>query len=128
MARQLLIIFLILSSEPVYAEWVSVSANNPGETMYVDPGTIRRTGDMVTMWALYDFGTIQSVWSISFMSRESQREYDCIGKRTRRITLTYFSGAMGSGTVVYSDADEQKWKPIQPQSVAQLLWKIACSK
>ena len=44
MARQLLILFLILSSEPVYAEWVSVSANNPGETMYVDPGTIRRTG------------------------------------------------------------------------------------
>jgi hypothetical protein len=34
MARQLLIIFLILSSEPVYAKWVSVSANNPGETMY----------------------------------------------------------------------------------------------
>jgi hypothetical protein len=57
MARQLLIIFLILSSEPVYAKWVSVSANNPGETMYVDPGTIRRGrhGDDVGIVRLQDY-------------------------------------------------------------------------
>ena len=128
MARLLLMIILALSSGPAYAEWEPVNTNNSGETMYVDRGTILRTGDMVKMWALYDFTTIQSVWNVSFMSRESQREYDCIGKRTRRITLTYFSGNMGSGTVVYSDADEHKWEPVQPHSVSEILWKVACSK
>jgi hypothetical protein len=126
--RLLLITLLLLSSRPAYAEWVSVSANNSGETVYVDPGTIRRTGDMVKMWALYDFKTIQTVLDTSFLSRESQREYDCVEERTRRIALTYFTGNMGSGTVVYSDADEQKWEPVQPQSVAQSLWKVACAK
>ncbi len=121
MARQLLIIFLILSSEPVYAKWVSVSANNPGETMYVEPGTIRRTGDMVTMWALYDFRTIQSVLSISFMSRESQREYDCIGERTRRITLTYFSGERWGAVRSYRVMPMNKVETNSTTGVAQLL-------
>ena len=128
MARLLLMILLVLSSGPTYAEWKSVNANNSGETIYIDPDTVRRMGDMVEMWTLYDFKTVQSVWSISFMSRESRREFDCIGQRTRRIALTYFSGNMGSGTVVYSDADEQKWEPVQPHSVAEILWKVACSK
>ena len=96
--------------------------------MYVDPDTICRTGDMVKMWALYDFKTMQTVWDTSFLSRESQREFDCVEERTRRISLTYFSGNMGSGTVVYSDADEQKWEPVQPQSVALRLWTVACKK
>ena len=61
MAQRFLIILLMLSNVQAYGEWVSVSANNPGETMYVDTGTIRRTGDMVTMWALYDFKTIQPI-------------------------------------------------------------------
>lgn len=128
MARLLLMILLVLSSGPTYAEWKSVSANNSGETIYIDPDTVRRMGDMVEMWTLYDFKTVQSVWSISFMSRESRREFDCIGQRTRRIALTYFSGNMGSGTVIYSDADEQKWEPVQAHSVAEILWNVACSK
>lgn len=128
MIRLFLITLLVLSSGPAHAEWVLVGANNSGETVYVDRDTIRRKGDMVKMWALYDFKTIQTVWDTSFLSRESQREYDCVEERTRRIALTYFSGNMGSGTVVYSDADEQKWEPVQPQSVAHILWTVACSK
>ena len=128
MTRLFLIALLVLSSGPAYAEWVLVDANNSGETVYVDPDTIRRKGDLVKMWALYDFKTIQAVWDTSFFSRESQREYDCIEERTRRLALTYFSGNMGSGTVVYSDADEQKWEPVQPGSVGEALRKVACDK
>lgn len=61
MARLLLMILLVLSSGPTYAEWKSVNANNSGETIYIDPDTVRRMGDMVEMWTLYDFKTVQSV-------------------------------------------------------------------
>ena len=128
MTRLFLIALLVLSSGPANAEWVLVDANNSGETVYVDPDTIRRKGGLVKMWALYDFKTIQAVWDTSFLSRESQREYDCREDRTRRLALTYFSGNMGSGTVVYSDADEQKWESVQAGSVGDALWKVACDK
>ncbi len=58
MKRLLLITFLVLSRGPVYAEWVAVENNYllPGKlTVYVDPDTIRREGNLVTLWQLTDF-------------------------------------------------------------------------
>ena len=47
----LLITFLAQSSGPSYAEWLFVSGDDEaGMTVYVDPDTIRRNGDLVKMW------------------------------------------------------------------------------
>ena len=54
----LLITLLVLSSAPAYAEWVVLGTTDDGMTTYADPDTIRRRGDLVRMWALYDFKTI----------------------------------------------------------------------
>jgi hypothetical protein len=35
---------------------------------------------------------------------------------------------MGTGKVVYTFADEQKWVPDAPGSVGHGLWKAACAK
>ncbi len=57
MTRLLLITLLVLRHGPVYAEWVAVENNYlPGkQTVYVDPDTIRREGNLVTLWQLTDF-------------------------------------------------------------------------
>ena len=63
MKRLILITLLLLSSGPAYAEWVLVEKNNDlVEVMavYADPDTIRRKGDLVTMWTLHDFKTMQT--------------------------------------------------------------------
>jgi hypothetical protein len=44
MTRLLLLILLMLSSGPAYAEWVAVSHNKEGMMVYVDPDTIRSKG------------------------------------------------------------------------------------
>jgi hypothetical protein len=44
------------------------------------------------------------------------------------LAFTWFSGNMGSGQVVHSDSDEDKWIPVAPESIGQLLWKRACGK
>ena len=91
-----LIILLLLSSAPAYAEWVLVSVvDQEGVTIYVDPGTIHRKGDRVTMWELIDYATIQTVTGASFLSARLQREYDCAGDRHRTLALTKLSGNMG---------------------------------
>ena len=52
-----LITLLFLSSVPAYARWVAVGESNSGATVYVDPDTIRRKGDLVKLWVLGDFNT-----------------------------------------------------------------------
>ena len=132
MTRLILITLLVLSSGPAYAEWVAIgySESLGGYTVYVDLDTIRRKGDLVKMWYLLDFETIQTVAGDSFLSSKSQHEYDCTEERDRILALTMFSGNMGSGKVVYSSSDKDKWEwaPVQPDSISQTLWKVACNK
>ena len=51
---------LVLNIGPAYAEWVAIGSSESlgGYTVYVDPDTIRRNGDLVKVWALTDYTTI----------------------------------------------------------------------
>src|SRR3989441_12570990 len=126
---RLLITLLVLSSGPVYAEWVLVSGDDEaGLTVYVDPDTIRSKRNLVKMLSLIDYKTIQIIAGDSLLSIQRQNEYDCAEERTRMLAFTWFSGNMGSGKVVYSTPDEQQWEPVIPRSINRTLWKVACSK
>jgi hypothetical protein len=119
---------LVLSSGPAYAEWVAVDGNEEaGVTIYADPGTIRRNGNLVKVWHLNDFKTVQIVKGNPYLSIKAQHQYDCTGDRERILALTKFSGNMGTGKVVYKDSNEGKWRPVAPGSVSYDLEKLACS-
>jgi hypothetical protein len=124
-----LITLLVLSSGPAYAEWVSSSANNQsGRTVYTDPDTVRLKGDVVTMWSLNDYKTKQRMGNTSYLSYKVQTEYDCAEERIRKLESTFFSGNMGSGVVVYSITKEGKWQQVEPGSLGQSEWDVACDK
>ena len=125
----LLITLLVLNSGPVNAEWVALGTTDDGMSIYADPGTIRRTGDLVKMEALYDFKTIRTVEGNPYLSYKVQREYDCAEERIRYLAFTFFSGNMGSGKVVPTTSDEQqKSEPVQSDSIGLTLFKAACAK
>jgi hypothetical protein len=125
----LLLSLLLLSSEPVYAGWVLTSGDDgAGLAVYVDPGNIRRKGNLAKMWQLYDYKTVQTVAGDSLLSMKRFNEYDCTEERTRTLGYTWFSGNMGSGNVVYSTTEVQQWEPVVSRSINQALWKVACSK
>lgn len=134
MTRLLLIVLLVLSSGPAYAEWLLLGGDDQaGMALYVEPGTISRNGDQVTMWILYDFKTVQTKeGGKSVLSAKLQREYDCKKERTRLLALTNYSDNMGSGEVVSNSTfDEQKWVPVtplEPGTIAESLWGVACGK
>ena len=125
-----LITFLVLSSGPAYAEWVSVSSSKDldGYTAYLDPDTIRRKGHLVNVWGLYDFKTIQTVAGRSHLSVKTQHEYDCSEERSRSLASKFFSGSMGMGNVVRTVSYESTWEPVTPESIYQDLLKIVCGK
>jgi hypothetical protein len=127
--RFFLITLLMMSSAPAYAEWLWASANDiQGLTIYVDPDSIRRKGDLVTLWQLYDYKAVQTVAGNSFLSSKAQRQFDCGNQRTKLLAFTHFTGNMGNGNRVMTDSDEAEWKSVTPGSVGHVLWRFACSK
>ena len=120
---------LLLSSGLAYADWEDVTGNDQGDvTVYANPDTIRRNGDLVKMWQLSDFTTVQTVESDSYLSSKAEREYDCAEECTRVLAFTWFSGDMGGGTAVYSNSNERNWEPFTPHSIDEALWEVACTQ
>ena len=76
-----------------------------------------------------DFNTIQNEPGSSHVSVKSQREFNCTEERVRLLGLTAFSGNMGGGNAVHSySSSSDQGIPVEPGSVAQSLWEVACNK
>ena len=123
---------LFLSAVPAYAEWVPVEKNNESAgrlTVYVDPNTIRREGNLVTLWQLIDFKTMQGGRSPSrFSSTKTQKQFDCAEARTRLLRATDFWGHMGTGEPAEAYIEKDNWIRVEPDSMNQALWEVACGK
>ena len=125
----LLLTLLLLSNGPAYGEWVAIGSSESlgGYTVYVNADTIRRNGDLVKVWSLTDYTTIQTVAGRSFLSSKVQNEFDCADERQRERAVTWFSGNMGNGNGVWTSFDETPWRPVAPGSVGQGVWDFACA-
>jgi hypothetical protein len=134
-----LITLLFLSSVPAHAEWVAVEKDYllPGlQTVYVDPDTIRREGNLVTIWQLIDFKQMQGNAGMGplgfgpnrFLSTKTHKQFDCAGKRLRLLAFTEFSRGMGTGIPANGYVDHGNWIPVEPNSINQALWDVTCGK
>ena len=127
MKRLLMGLMLLVTAGGASAEWTRVGGNDD-YIQYVDRATIRRNGNLVKMWDLKDYKTVQTFAGDSYLSDKTQSEYDCKEEKLRMLALLFFSGQMGNGKVVYANSDGGKWSPIGPDSVAEAMWNIACGK
>ena len=127
-----LITILWLCVGPVCAEWVDVAGKlEKGRTVYtvyIDTDSIHRYGDIVTLWALFDYMTIQSIVGGPWLSSKTRREYDCVAERGRLVGYMTFTGNMGSGEAVYSNSSQGAWESMAPDSIDRKLWEVACSR
>jgi len=128
MRHLLLITLLLLSSGPACAEWMSLGASESGTTVYADPTTKSRDGDLVKMWVLFDFKTAQTKAGISYLSAKAHMEYDCAKQRFEGLAVMYISGNMGSGNILDRSSGKGTWLRIFPGSPDEDLWKLACGK
>jgi hypothetical protein len=129
MRKAISLMLLAVVSSGAAAEWVVVgSSENSTTTIYADPATIHRKGDMVKMWSLVDYKTPQGSAPKPYMSMRSQDEYDCKDERARGLSLTRHAGNMARGKTVFTDSHREKWEPVPPNSVGEGLWKFACGK
>ena len=99
--------------------------------VYVDPSTIRKSGDIVKMSQLTDFTTARIPYGgerFRYSSSKAHNEYDCKEKRARVLSFTWYSNNMGKGKEVYSTSKPGKWEPVVPESIIGYLWQFACGQ
>ncbi len=129
MTRLLLITLLLLSSSSAYAEWLRIGEND-GSVGWADTA-IHRSGDMVEMWVLFDYKSIQNSPRSGkrYFSEKAQYEIDCRSERERVIFFTWHAEKMGNGVVVYTGRKPTDWEPANsPGSYASTLWRFACGR
>jgi hypothetical protein len=128
-----LITLLVLSGVPAYAEWVAVEKDYllPGlQTVYVDPDTVSREGNLVMMWQLVDFKWAQGNGrgAHRFLSTMTHKQFDCAEKRLRFLAFTEFSRRMGTGIRADGYVDKGNWLSVEPESINHALWEVACGQ
>ncbi len=131
MKKLLLTLILAVVSSSAMAEWVGVgrSVEAEGVTLYANPTTIRKSGNMVKMWRLIDYKTAKDAAGKQYMSTKRQDEYDCKEERLRIISLVAYSKNMGKGKVVgTADNKLYDWFPVTPDSLEEIIWEYACGK
>ena len=128
MKRLLMGLMLLMTATAASAEWILVGDNDEF-IQYVDRTTIRRNGNLVKIWGLRDFKTVQKAADgQSYLSSKTQEEYDCKEEKVRMLAFTVYDGKMGNGKVVESVYDATRWIPIAPESIGEAKWKKACGK
>ena len=117
------------------AEWIKVMETGPVEerfVTYAGPATISRSGNTVRMSSVIDSTIADDAASNRHrVSWKDEWEYDCETRKTRPLRYTEYSGRMGTGEKMFSYTLASavfKWIPVEPGSVSEALWKIACGK
>ena len=131
MHKAILIILLTVVSSSAMAEWVEVdTSRRVGLTTYADPTTIRKFGNKVEMWVLYDYKTAQTNTRKPYRSIKGQWRYDCKEEQQQPIYEIKLSENMGKGEVIGKAIYKEsvKWLPVLPESIGMVYWKLACGK
>jgi hypothetical protein len=129
MRKIVLMLALGLICGSAMAEWTWASGGQNGDlSVYVNFSSIRKNGNKVKMWALYDYKTIKNTGPKSYLSSTAQSEYDCSEETSGNIAVVDYESNMGNGLVVYSTNLNYESTPIAPDSVGEVLFKIACDK
>jgi hypothetical protein len=109
-------------------EWTEID-NNRSMATYADLSSIGWSGSRVEMWSLIDLKQARrDITGKLFMSTKLRREYDCKEHQSRNLYFSFYSWHMAEGEIGYVGADPENWTPIPPESINEILWKIACEK
>lgn len=112
------------ASTAASADLLQLSSNEK-EVAYAEKNTVKKSGDVVSMWSLYDLKRTQYIARKPYQSIKYQMEYQCKKQKVRIRGWKYYSGQMGEGELIYKDAFTDIWTPIagvEPE------WHFACNQ
>jgi hypothetical protein len=127
MRNIILILLLATVSLGAAAQWREVGSG-ANSTSYVDPDTIRRSGDRTAMAVLIDFQKPPFDGNnLPYLSLTMQNEYDCAHTQFRVLAIVSHAANMGHGEQLYRTDEPSDWEPVASGTVQKDLWKAACA-
>lgn len=109
------------------AEWKEISTDDE-VTVLVNPSSIRKNGNKVKLWSMFDYEKPQDLSGDAYLSAKYQDEFDCKEEQSRSLYISIHSKNMGAGRVVFTNAVTSEWRPVPPDTVQEILMKYACRK
>ncbi len=128
MQKTLWAVMLAMASASACADWVEIETNEEA-TVYANPASIRKVGDVVKMWVLYDLRKPDSLHGKNYWSMKSNDSYDCSTDRTQRLHTLFYAGNMGSGNVIPTQyTGTRPWEPVVEDTLSDAVRKFACKE
>ena len=115
---------------PNATAWFEIGvSDDSGTTFYVDPTTIRKSGDKAKMWSLYNYNSVRDTLGVWSLSSIALNEYDCKKDKVIMRFLSVHSGNMGRGEValINMNIDARETYSL-PGSISRISLKLACGK
>jgi hypothetical protein len=114
------------------AEWVGIgtSTGKSSADLYVDLSTVRRSGEVVKMWTLWDYKSpVKNLDGSVAVSIKTLYEFHCRNEALRTLYVAQYDEHMGNGGSVRSfNSPNSEWEPAIPQSIAATFLAIGCAK
>jgi hypothetical protein len=126
-------LLLAFGDHQASAEWVAVEKPYPVrelQTLYIDPATIHREGNLVDVWQLTDYRWMQGGPKATprFLSTTIHKQFECTDIHLRLLAYTEFSHRMAAGNSSNGYVDKDRWLPVEADSINEALWNILCSQ
>jgi hypothetical protein len=121
--KKLLILVCLFCSLAAHAEWVLVSKNEFGTSLYVDPN-IKITGNLRMFWHIQDLAKADTQGDMSY---RGVWQYDCTEKKQRNMQVAAYSKPMAGGNKTEEVYQPTEWVTIGADSSSQALLKFVCS-
>jgi hypothetical protein len=123
-----LVVMTLMSASASAAVWIQTSLNE-NYAAYADPSTIRRDGDLVKMWSLFNYRTPQQAGAgKQYSSVRRQFEYDCKGSRARALGASSHVAKEGKGEALAISNVTLGWNAVKPDTADDYLLKFACQR
>lgn len=118
------LLLLALAAAPSRADLIPV-----GETAstfnYVDPATVDKNGALRNVWVLIDY---KEKAPTGAMSIRALHTFDCAAARYTMQSSFDYSEPRASGTLLRAKGRTDRWTRISPDSIAEAIGQMVCTK
>jgi hypothetical protein len=140
MHKVILMMLLAVISSSATAVWTKIvdakdNTDGPNQgslySVFVDRDTMRNSNDLIKIWELYNYQTVQQGDGVTpYLSLKVRTEYDCSRERSREHYVAIFSENMGKGKRGGEKEYVHRWASVsvEPDTVGTRLWKFACGR
>lgn len=126
MRKLFLLLALAAFNHVAMAAW-QVVETTPEVTIYVDPATVKKTGNRATLWILLDYKQPQpDKTGKKVLSDKVQYQFDCKEKQYQTIYTSAHTGQMAGGEIVNINPDPPKLTPVVSGTLDEVFWQRAC--